>query len=205
VLLVLHLHLQGIGKYVAAQDIVNYVASDEMKTRLNLKKGISLCTAQQWMKHMEYRWTKEPKGMYSDSHEREDVVDYQQNIFLPRWAELSKYHRKFTEDGDEIGSPEAEAAKMARKKKKKSKRQVAKELDKVWDDKEHNRTFIAAPNGKTVVIWRHNECIFYANDRWKIRWVHASETAKLYAEGEGTSMVVAAFMSEHGWLARWTF
>ncbi|KAF7375719.1 hypothetical protein MSAN_00461400 [Mycena sanguinolenta] len=29
----LHLHLQGIGKYVAAQDIVNYMATDEMKAR----------------------------------------------------------------------------------------------------------------------------------------------------------------------------
>ncbi|KAF7377886.1 hypothetical protein MSAN_00212200 [Mycena sanguinolenta] len=101
----LHLHLQGIGKYVAAQDIVNYMATDKMKARLKLKNGISLRTAQRWMKRMEYQWTKEPKGMYSDGHEREDVVDYQQNQFLPRWAELSRYTRKFTEDGDEIGSP----------------------------------------------------------------------------------------------------
>ncbi|KAF8199381.1 hypothetical protein K438DRAFT_1583616 [Mycena galopus ATCC 62051] len=64
----LHLHLQGIGKYVAAQDIVNYTETDEMTARLNLKKGISLRTAQRWMKRMEYRWTKEPKGMYSDGH-----------------------------------------------------------------------------------------------------------------------------------------
>ncbi|KAJ7913207.1 hypothetical protein B0H13DRAFT_1612824 [Mycena leptocephala] len=163
----LHLHLQGIGKYVAAQDIVNYMATDEMKARVKLKKGISLRTAQRWMKHMEYRWTKEPKGMYADGHERNNVVDYRQNVFLPRWEELSKYTRKFTEDGDE-------------------------------------RSFIVAPDGKTVVIWRHDECIFYANDRRKIRWVHASETAKPYAKGEGASMMVAAFMSEHGWLARWT-
>ncbi|KAJ7930190.1 hypothetical protein B0H13DRAFT_1518150, partial [Mycena leptocephala] len=57
----LHLHLQGIGKYVAAQDIVNYMATDEMKARVKLKNGISLRTAQRWMKRMEYRWTKEPK------------------------------------------------------------------------------------------------------------------------------------------------
>ncbi|KAJ7495129.1 hypothetical protein FB451DRAFT_1019630 [Mycena latifolia] len=79
----LHLHLQGIGKYVCAQDIVNYMATDEMKVRLNLKKGISLRTAQRWMKRMEYCWTAEPKGMYSDGHEREDVVAYRQNVFLP--------------------------------------------------------------------------------------------------------------------------
>ncbi|KAJ7350017.1 hypothetical protein DFH08DRAFT_652335, partial [Mycena albidolilacea] len=57
----LHLHLQGIGKHVTAQDIVDYMATDEMKVRLKLKKGISLATAQRWMKRMEFRWTKEPK------------------------------------------------------------------------------------------------------------------------------------------------
>jgi hypothetical protein len=148
----LHLHLQGIGKYVAAQDIVDYMATDEMKACVKLKNGISLRTAQRWMKRMEYRWTKEPKGMYSDGHEREDVVDYRQNEFLPRWAELSKFTRKFTEDGDEIGSPEAAAAKAVLKEKKKSKRQAMEELDEVWDEEEE-RTFIAAPDGRIVVIW----------------------------------------------------
>ncbi|KAJ6611888.1 hypothetical protein B0H10DRAFT_1808453, partial [Mycena sp. CBHHK59/15] len=79
----LHLHLQGLGKYVAAQDIVNYMATDEMKACLNLKNGISIRTAQRWMKQMQYRWTAEPKGMYSDGHERDDVVEYRQNVFLP--------------------------------------------------------------------------------------------------------------------------
>ncbi|KAJ7657126.1 hypothetical protein B0H17DRAFT_840818, partial [Mycena rosella] len=79
----IHLHLQTLGPYVSAQDVVNYMSSDEMKTRLNLKHGISLRTAQRWMKRMEYRWTSEPKGMYSDGHEREDVVDHRPKVFLP--------------------------------------------------------------------------------------------------------------------------
>ncbi|KAF7350762.1 hypothetical protein MSAN_01637300 [Mycena sanguinolenta] len=174
----LHLHLQGLGKYVAAQDIVDYMGTDEMKARLKLKNGISLRTAQRWMQRMEYRWTKEPKGMYSDGHEREDVVDYRQNRFLPRWAELSKYTRKYTEDGDEIGSPEAAAAKAVPKQKKKSKQRAMEEIDEVWDNEEMERTFVAAPDGRVVVIWRHDECIFYANDRRKIRWVHSGEKAK---------------------------
>ncbi|KAJ6565677.1 hypothetical protein B0H10DRAFT_1719655, partial [Mycena sp. CBHHK59/15] len=155
----LHLHLQGIRKYVAAQDIMNYMATDEMKAHVNLKNGVSLWTAQRWMKWMEYWWIKEHKGMYSDRHEREDIVDYQHNEFLPRWAEL----------------------------------QAMEELDKVWDKEEMERTFIAAPDGRIIVIWRHDECIFYANDRCKIRWVHAGEKAKPYAKGEGASMMVAAF------------
>ncbi|KAJ7315809.1 hypothetical protein DFH08DRAFT_971818 [Mycena albidolilacea] len=133
----LHLHLQGIGKHVAAQDI-----------------GISLATAQRWMKQMKFRWTKEPKGMYSDGHEREDVVAYQQNIFLPQCAVLpSRYTRKFTEDGDEIGPPEADAAKTAPKQRKKSKQREIEALEELWDDDEAEQAFIAGPDGRIVVIW----------------------------------------------------
>ncbi|KAJ7938534.1 hypothetical protein B0H13DRAFT_1587591, partial [Mycena leptocephala] len=78
----IYLHLQGLDTWICAQDLVNYMSSDEMKSRLNLRRDISLRTAQRWMKRMKYRWTKEPKGMYSDGHEREDVVHYSQNVFL---------------------------------------------------------------------------------------------------------------------------
>ncbi|KAJ7455762.1 hypothetical protein FB451DRAFT_1048672, partial [Mycena latifolia] len=155
----INLHLQGIGQYVAAQDIVDFMATDEMKARLHLKKGISLRTAQRWMGRMQYRWQKEPKGMFADGHEREDVVKYRQEVFLPRWQELSKRTRKWNKRG--------------------------------WA--EPVRSFIGTPDGKIIVIWRHDESIFYANDRRKIRWVRADETAKCYAKGEGASMMVAAF------------
>jgi hypothetical protein len=68
---------------------------------------------------------------------------------------------------------------VARKERRKTKQQTLEEINKQWDDKELEQTFVAAPDGKVV---RHNECIFYANDHWKIRWVHANEKAKPYAK-----------------------
>ncbi|KAJ6579083.1 hypothetical protein DFH09DRAFT_1077377 [Mycena vulgaris] len=68
----IHLHLQSLG---------------------NVKRKIKLRTAQSWMKKMGYRWRKEPRGMYSDGHEREDVVNYRQNVFLPRWRALEARSR----------------------------------------------------------------------------------------------------------------
>lgn len=94
----IHLHLQSLGKWVSAKDIVRYVATPEFQARLSVKRKIKLRTAQCWMKKMGYRWRKEPKGMYSDGHEREDVVNYRQNIFLPRWRELEARSR-WWEDG----------------------------------------------------------------------------------------------------------
>src|SRR3954464_10918078 len=51
-----------------------------------------------------------------------------------------------------------------------------------------------------VVIWHHDESIFYANDCRKTRWVHCSENAVLYVKGERASLMVADFVSaDYGW------
>jgi hypothetical protein len=63
-------HLQSIGKYVAAQDIVDFLQTDDIHARYSLLKTISLRTAQRWMHLMDNRWAKEPGGQYVDGHER---------------------------------------------------------------------------------------------------------------------------------------
>ena len=51
------------------------------------------------------------------------------------------------------------------------------------------------------MVWYHDESIFYAHDRRKIRWVHVSEMAKPYAKGEGQSYMISDFVSaDYGWL-----
>lgn len=89
------LHLQSKGKYVCAMDIVHFLNTPEMKEKFNLKKSISERTVQRWMHKMGYRWKKEPKGQYKDGHEREDVVAYWQDIFLPLMATLTPRMRKW--------------------------------------------------------------------------------------------------------------
>ena len=68
------MHLQSLGPYVRALDIVHYTAIPEVRARLYLKKAIHLAKAQRWMKKMGYRWTKKLSGQYVDGHERADVV-----------------------------------------------------------------------------------------------------------------------------------
>jgi hypothetical protein len=98
----IHAHLQGIGKYVRALDIVHFLDTPDIKARYDLKKTISLATAQRWMHMMDYRWTKGPKGQYVDGHEREDVVMYRQNKFLPTMAELEWNLRTWKDGIEEI-------------------------------------------------------------------------------------------------------
>ncbi|KAH9952405.1 hypothetical protein BGW80DRAFT_1452516 [Lactifluus volemus] len=79
----IHLHLQQIGKYIKAEDIVQYCARTEILARLKRTKTISLATARRWLEKMGYRWKKNLKGQYVNGHERPDVVHYRQNVFLP--------------------------------------------------------------------------------------------------------------------------
>ncbi|KAG1753997.1 uncharacterized protein EDB91DRAFT_1043616, partial [Suillus paluster] len=100
------LHLQGIGKYVRAMDIVEYLDQAKMKSRLKLTKTISLSTAQCWMNHVGYRWSKTPTGQFVDGHKRVDVVEYRQAVFLPVWAKLLSHTRVYTPNGNEGAVPQ---------------------------------------------------------------------------------------------------
>jgi hypothetical protein len=95
----IHVHLQSIGKYVKAMDLVDFLDTPEMRNRTHLNKRINVATAQRWMKKLDYRWTTDPKGQFVDGHEREDIVAYQQNVFLPAWRELKDRIRDWA-DGE---------------------------------------------------------------------------------------------------------
>lgn len=57
----------------------------ELFPRIHMKpgKGISLSTARSWLHREGFRYTEHKKALYYDGHERPDVVDYRQNVFLP--------------------------------------------------------------------------------------------------------------------------
>ncbi|KAG1907616.1 uncharacterized protein F5891DRAFT_938725, partial [Suillus fuscotomentosus] len=76
-------HLQSLGKYISATAVINYLAQPDVQQRFKLTKSISLATAQRWMENCGFRWTTARNGQYVDGHEREDVVEYRQNKFLP--------------------------------------------------------------------------------------------------------------------------
>lgn len=83
-------HLQTLGRYFRAQDIVDFVASEEMQACMGTreKKSISIRTAQRWL-NKHYRYGHTQKGMYIDGHERDDVVEYRK-AFLTRMDEYSQ-------------------------------------------------------------------------------------------------------------------
>lgn len=82
------LHLQSCGKYVKAEDIINYVNKPENLEKYGLKTRISLATAKRWMHRLGYRWVRNHKGQYVDGHERRDVVEYRDKTYVPKIIEL---------------------------------------------------------------------------------------------------------------------
>ncbi|PPQ84819.1 hypothetical protein CVT24_013253, partial [Panaeolus cyanescens] len=56
--------------------------------------------------------------------------------------------------------------------------------------------------GREVVIWFHDETIFYAHDRRRKAWYHKDASPKPYAKGDGASLMIADFVStKFGWLS----
>ncbi|CAK5283931.1 unnamed protein product [Mycena citricolor] len=54
---------------------------------------------------------------------------------------------------------------------------------------------------RRVIIWYHDESIFYAHDRRRETWYHKDSDALPYRKGEGYSFMVADFFSpDFGWL-----
>lgn len=60
-----------------------------------LKKPLSERTAQRWLIKLGWRRTVVRKGVYMDGHEREDVVKYRQEVFLPAMARFEARMAKF--------------------------------------------------------------------------------------------------------------
>jgi len=164
----LGLYLMEIGKEISAKKLMDYVNSDAIRSKHGIEKPISERTACRYLNTLGYRWSTPKKGQYADGHEREDVVYYREQVFLPQWRRIEQ--------------------RMA---------------NWVQDDVMKESTLMPRMPGleREVVVWFHDETIFYAHDRRKRGWYHKDAPAKPYAKGEGASLMIADFVSARfGWL-----
>ncbi|KAF8686043.1 hypothetical protein RHS04_00397 [Rhizoctonia solani] len=57
------------------------------------------------------------------------------------------------------------------------------------------------PGEKPTIVWFHNKSVFFANDRWLVRWVGANKHPTPFKKGEGSTIMIADFVSAQlGWL-----
>lgn len=63
--------------------------NDEIRNRSNanftrqVAKAISSSTASRWLRKLGFKWKEYRKAVYNDGHERPDVKQYRQDVFLP--------------------------------------------------------------------------------------------------------------------------
>lgn len=208
-------HLQSIGLYVRAMDIVQFMAEPANLLRFGLTKPVSLSTAQAWMRLLEYRWIKVPSGQYVDGHEHADVIRYRQNTFLPAMAKMNDHARIWDKDGSEaVNTPAVPSASVpplhatTAPGPSSGTPPSPHPLPSSPDPPSSSLSPPVSPESSRtsspvhcVVYWFHDESVFYANDRQKTRWVHKSGKAVPHAKGEGASLMAADFVSaDYGWL-----
>jgi len=75
------------------QDALNSVIFPDLEIRT--KSPLSEQTARRWLIKLGWRRTVVRKGVYMDGHEREDVVKYRQEVFLPIMAKFEARMAKF--------------------------------------------------------------------------------------------------------------
>jgi hypothetical protein len=71
----------------------------------------------------------------------------------------------------------------------------------LWTTENEEIVNEALASGRVLVVWFHDESMFYANDQRVICWVHIGEKAVPWTKGKGASLMVADFVSaNYGWL-----
>ena len=64
------------------------------RVEMKVARGVSLRTARRWLHREGFRFTEHRKALYFDGHERPDVVEYRQNVFVPQ---MKRYRCRIVE------------------------------------------------------------------------------------------------------------
>lgn len=105
-----------------AHDFRNYINSDLCADLIKEKamKPITTRTAQRWLAKLDYRYGLiSRKGFYYDGHERDDVVKYRQEFFLPIFLSLNASAPLWINDGRRYRSVDDLPSQVARRAQEK--------------------------------------------------------------------------------------
>ena len=108
---------EEITASLLAQAVTEFVGSQEMGANVQSSlefaeagtddgeqrpRSLKARAARNWLKSMGYTWRQAQKGVYIDGHEREDVVKYRQDVFLPALQEVRARLAKWDSDGNVV-------------------------------------------------------------------------------------------------------
>jgi hypothetical protein len=82
------IYLLSLGNDITAKKLMDFLHRTDVKEKYGIERDISHKTACRYLQALGYRYQSTPKGQYVDGHEREDVVNYRKQVFLPKWKEF---------------------------------------------------------------------------------------------------------------------
>jgi hypothetical protein len=99
---------EGMTSQKLANAIVNFWNVQNIGAGVNenaVRKTLDSSTARRYLKKHGFSWKDLSKGLYKDGHEREDVVDYRENKYLPFMSELKPKMVEFSIEPGAQGQP----------------------------------------------------------------------------------------------------
>jgi len=81
-----------------AKKLMDFLHHTDIKEKYGIEQDISHKTTCRYLHMLGYWFQYTPKGQYVDGHKREDVVAYQQKVFLPKWQKNSDWIASWDKD-----------------------------------------------------------------------------------------------------------
>lgn len=71
-----------------------------------IKRALSSRSARAWLLKLGWNWKEVKKGVYRDGHERQDITEYHEKIFLPRMQSLQPLMIEWDQNLEVIPEPQ---------------------------------------------------------------------------------------------------
>ncbi|KAA8895915.1 hypothetical protein FN846DRAFT_995097 [Sphaerosporella brunnea] len=159
-----------------------------------VKKGLCVRTMERWLHWMGYNWKEVRKGIYKDGHEREDVVSYRQDTFLPFMARIEPRLAKWdlNASGELVSLPLNVDPLAAHVWIQFAQYPVEMQFE-VMRALQHDPA--AVPCELIPVI--HDECTYNANDGVHHQWILGDHNP-LRKKSRGAALMVSEFLTPRG-------
>ncbi|KIY60825.1 hypothetical protein CYLTODRAFT_322378, partial [Cylindrobasidium torrendii FP15055 ss-10] len=89
----LNLHLQechSSSSGVNATTVRDFLCRPGIMSKYAITKEVLIQTARRYLKVMGYRFMKTPSGQYVNGHERKDVKEHRDRVYIPKLQELRR-------------------------------------------------------------------------------------------------------------------
>lgn len=174
---------QAISTYLdskRAKGILEEVFQPEPETEDGNQRSsqrITARTARNWLQRMGFKHSRIQKGVYFDGHEREDVIKYRDEVFVPKWMEFRRRMVQFKEDGSWV-------------------------LPDGCYKGDDGNYYMKDTGLRPIVLVTHDESTFNANDGKRSGWFKVGDDGKIQypilPKGRGKGIMVSMFLTPGG-------